>query len=177
MNLFIGKIAWERRLRPRVRFNFSPFVMLHSNTNPHKHGIFARVPSLFGAVGGNFTETTFFQSTEVGDAAFLQITVEIATVANLADGTEGYEMVAQYFRETMLNELECKLQEFHRRPKRPWIVLYMTHPYLVSNDEDQTQWFIMNDTDRFFGILKRYKVDLLTSCGIEGCFSFVGSSN
>lgn len=62
----------------------------------------------------------------------------------------------------------------------------MTHPYLVTNDEDkvigkgrggrgtgdepiqQTQWFIMNDTDRFFEILKRYKVDLLTSCGIEG---------
>uniref|UniRef100_A0A183C2C5 Radical_SAM_C domain-containing protein n=1 Tax=Globodera pallida TaxID=36090 RepID=A0A183C2C5_GLOPA len=58
--------------------------------------------------------------------------------------------------------------EMHRRPRRPWIVLYMTHPYLVSNDEDKVQWFIMNDTDRFFDILKRYKVDLLTSCGIEG---------
>jgi hypothetical protein len=100
--------------------------------------------------------------------------VEIATVADLQDGTEAYEMISQYFRELMLNELECKLQvnpliflyiiyifcpqELHRRPKRPWIVLYMTHPYLVSNDEDKVQWFVMNDTNRFFEILKRYKV-------------------
>uniref|UniRef100_A0A914HD96 Uncharacterized protein n=1 Tax=Globodera rostochiensis TaxID=31243 RepID=A0A914HD96_GLORO len=165
---FSGKIAWERRLHPQAGFNFSPYVMLHSKANSHKHSAFARVPSIFGAVGGNLTETTFFQSTEVGDVAFIQITVEIATVANLADGSVEYEMIAQYFRETMLNELECKLQEMHRRPRRPWIVLYMTHPYLVSNDEDKAQWFIMNDTDRFFDILKRYKVDLLTSCGIEG---------
>ena len=46
-------------------------------------------------------------------------------------------------------------------PKRPWIVLYMTHPYLVSNDEDKVQWFVMNDTNRFFEILKRYKVGML----------------
>lgn len=46
----------------------------------------------------------------MGDVAFIQITVEIATVAELADGTVAYDMIAQYFRETMLNELECKLQ-------------------------------------------------------------------
>ena len=37
----------------------------------------------------------------------------------------------------------------------------MTHPYLVSNDEDKVQWFVMNDTNRFFEILKRYKVGML----------------
>lgn len=27
---------------------------------------------------------------------------------------------------------------------------------------------MLNSVDRFFEILKRYKIDLLTSCGIEG---------
>ena len=99
--------------------------MLHSAANASKHLAFARVPSIFGAIGGNQSETSYFQrlwkkcfdsssfhcySTEVGDVAFIQITVEIATVASLQDGTVEYEMISQYFRETMLNELECKLQ-------------------------------------------------------------------
>ena len=36
----------------------------------------------------------------------------------------------------------------------------MTHPFLVSNDENEVQWFVMNDTHRFFDILKRYKVNI-----------------
>ncbi|CAK5087222.1 unnamed protein product [Meloidogyne enterolobii] len=69
-------------------------------------------------------------------------------------------MIGHYFRETMLNELECKLQELHQIEKRPWIALFMTHPFLVSNDENKVQWFVMNDTHRFFDILKRYKVKI-----------------
>ncbi|KAL7078111.1 hypothetical protein ACQ4LE_002178 [Meloidogyne hapla] len=168
LNLFIGKIAWERQSKPQPSFAFSPYVMLHSSSNPLKYSAYAKVPSIFGEVGGNFTETSYFQCTRVGDVAFIQITVEIATVADLPDGSKAFEMIGHYFRETMLNELECKLQELHRIEKRPWIALFMTHPFLVSNDENKVQWFVMNDTHRFFDILKRYKVDLLTSCGIEG---------
>ncbi|KAF7634823.1 hypothetical protein Mgra_00005716 [Meloidogyne graminicola] len=168
LNIFIGKIAWERQLNPTPSFSFSPYVMLHSNTNPKKHSAFSKVASIFGKVGGNMTETSFFQCTRVGDIAFIQMTVEIATVANLIDGSKAFEMIGHYFRETMLNELECKLQELHQIEKRPWIILFITHPFLVSNDENKVQWFVMNDTHRFFDILKRYKVDFLTSCGIEG---------
>ncbi|CAK5045910.1 unnamed protein product [Meloidogyne enterolobii] len=158
--LFIGKIAWERQVKSQQpSFSFSPYVMLHSKTNPLKYSAFTKVPSIFGKVGGGMTET---------NVAFIQITVEIATVADLPDGSKAFEMIGHYFRETMLNELECKLQELHQIEKRPWIALFMTHPFLVSNDENKVQWFVMNDTHRFFDILKRYKVDLLTSCGIEG---------
>uniref|UniRef100_A0A914KH59 Uncharacterized protein n=1 Tax=Meloidogyne incognita TaxID=6306 RepID=A0A914KH59_MELIC len=169
LNLFIGKIAWERQVKSQQpSLSFSPYVMLHSKTNPLKYSAFTQVPSIFGKVGGGMTETSYFQCTRVGDVAFIQITVEIATVADLPDGSKAFEMIGHYFRETMLNELECKLQELHQIDERPWIGLFMTHPFLVSNDENKVQWFVMNDTHRFFDILKRYKVDLLTSCGIEG---------
>lgn len=166
MNLFIGKSAWERVASTR-RFNFSPYIMLHSIQNASRHRAFAQVPSLFGAIDGNLTETGYFQCDEVGDVAFIQIATDIGTY--LRYGTKAFDMIDRYYRETMFNELECKLQELHRRAKRPWIVLYVTHPY-VTNGEEGVQWFLVNQTDidRFFDILKRYKVDLLTSCGIEG---------
>ena len=44
--------------------------------------------------------------------AFIQTTVEVSTVARLGDNheSEQFHFVEHYFRETMLMELECKLQ-------------------------------------------------------------------
>ncbi|KAI1700805.1 hypothetical protein DdX_16495 [Ditylenchus destructor] len=163
LNLFIGKITWEQRPEG---FAFNPFLMLHDNNAEERHVAFSKVPSVFGEVGHNLSETTFFQSTEVNGVAFIQTTVTLVTLANITYGTEQFDKVEEYFRETMLNELECKLQELHRRDKKPWIIVYLTHPSLFK--DRQVNWLMLNSVDRFFEILKRYKIDLLTSCGIEG---------
>lgn len=109
--------------------------MLHDNNDELRHASFAEVPSIFGAVGHDLAETTFFQSTEVNGVAFIQTTVTLVTVANITYGTEQFEKLQEYFRETMLNELECKLQELHRREHVPWIVVYLTHPSLFKDRE------------------------------------------
>ncbi|KAI1698005.1 hypothetical protein DdX_18155 [Ditylenchus destructor] len=163
LNLFIGKITWEQRPEG---FAFNPYLMLHDNNAEERHVAFSKVPSIFGEVGYNLSETTFFQSTEVNGVAFIQTTVTLVTLANITYGTEQFDKVEEYFRETMLNELECKLQELYRRDNKPWIVVFLTHPSLFK--DRQVNWLMLNSVDRFFEILKRYKIDLLTSCGIEG---------
>jgi len=163
LNLFIGKITWEQRPNG---FSFNPFLMLHDNNAELRHASFASTPSIFGGIGNDLKETTFFDSTEVNGVAFIQTTVTLVTLANITYGTEQFDKIEEYFRETMLNELECKLQELHRRPQPPWIIVYLTHPSLFK--DRQVNWLMLNSVDRFFEILKRYKIDLLTSCGIEG---------
>jgi len=140
--------------------------MLHDNNKEQRHTAFAEVPSIFGGVGHDLSETSFFQSTEVNGVAFIQTTVTLVTLANITYGSEQFDKVEEYFRETMLNELECKLQELHRRTVKPWIIVYLTHPSLFK--DRQVNWLMLNSVDRFFEILRRYKIDLLTSCGIEG---------
>ncbi|KAL3106873.1 hypothetical protein niasHT_010788 [Heterodera trifolii] len=183
LNLFIGKIAWEQRNCPNcstvlpdaspfledVGLSFSPFSMLNDHAMSGQTNVFASVPSIFGAIGHNLNETTFYDCTEFDGIAFIQTTVEVSTVARLGgrnQWTEQFENVERFFRETMLNELECKLQELHRRPQRPWVVVYLTHPSLVN--ERRTEVLSLKDNDRFFEILNRYKIDLLLSCGVEG---------
>lgn len=62
---------------------------------------FAEVPSIFGEVGSDLRETTSFQSVEVNGVVFIQITVQVLTMANLPSGSEQQRMVQAYFRENM----------------------------------------------------------------------------
>jgi hypothetical protein len=106
--LNIGRINWELS-KDTGLYTFNPYVTLyHRATDSHDR--FSEVPSIFGDTGHDLRETTFFQSVEVNGVVFIQITVEVLTMASLPSGSEQQQMVQSYFRETMYNELECKLQ-------------------------------------------------------------------
>ncbi|KAI1702685.1 lecithin retinol acyltransferase domain-containing protein [Ditylenchus destructor] len=101
-----------------------------------------------------------------------QCAATIATTANIIPGTEQFEKVTEYFRETMLNELECKLQELHQRENKPWIIIYLTHIDPDYGTQEQLTTLTLNESPsfarRFFELITRYKIDLIASCGNFG---------
>ncbi|KAI1713027.1 hypothetical protein Ddc_12119 [Ditylenchus destructor] len=162
-----GRVTWVTSDGGLV---YDSFTALHGESDKHK--ALAEVPSILGVSGANLTESTYFQSTEVHGIAFIQCAATIATTANIIPGTEQFEKVTEYFRETMLNELECKLQELHQRKNKPWIIIYLTHIDPDYGTQEQLTTLTLNESPsfakRFFELITRYKIDLIASCGNFG---------
>uniref|UniRef100_A0A915ERG1 Uncharacterized protein n=1 Tax=Ditylenchus dipsaci TaxID=166011 RepID=A0A915ERG1_9BILA len=153
LNIIAGRVPWQQTSKGLV---YNSFAAL--STEKATFNSLAEVPSLLGVSGNYLKESTYFQSTELNGVAFIHCGATIATTAKVVQGTDQFDKVTEYFRETMLNELECKLQALHKRKNKPWIVLYLTHLY---DETAMMTTLVLNDNSffakRFFELIKRYK--------------------